>query len=33
MSGGYPYPYPYPFPLAVYSAVDMDKVRAVEDKI
>jgi hypothetical protein len=33
MSGGYPYPYPYPFPLAVYSAVDMDKVRANENKI
>ena len=33
MSGGYPYPYPYPFPLAVYSNVDMNKVRAVEDKI
>lgn len=33
LSGGYPYPYPYPFPLAVYSAVDMDKVRANEDKL
>jgi hypothetical protein len=33
MSGGNPYPYPYPFPLAVYSAVDMNKVRANEHKI